>query len=110
MQDIKLDDGDIRFDYVNDDQEVIQSAEIILGTRKGEFSFAPEMGLRRTNLLGKKSDVEIASSDVYEALQQEDRLKNINVKAIVNDHDRSITLKLTGNVGETKAEMEVDYA
>jgi len=57
LQDIKLDDGDIQFDYVNDNQEVIQSAEIILGTRKGEFSFAPEMGLRRANLLGKKSDV-----------------------------------------------------
>lgn len=110
MQDIRLEDGDIQLDYVNDNQEVIQSAEIILGTRKGEFLLAPEMGLRRANLLGKKTDGEIAASDVYEALQQEERLKNVNVKAIVNDHDRSITLKLTGDVGNTNTEMEVDYA
>lgn len=110
MQDIKLTDKDIQFDYVNGNKEVVQSAEIILGTRKGEFSFAHEMGLRRTNLLGKRSDIEIAASDVYVALQQEERLKNVNVKPILDERNRSITLKLTGNIGETKAEMEVDYA
>ena len=110
MQDIKLSFKDIQFDYVNGNEEVIQSAEIILGTRKGEFELAPEMGLRRFNLLGKHGDTEIAASDVYEALQAEDRLSNVTVKAKVNKPNRSMTLNLTASIGDTIAEMEVDYA
>ncbi|MCD7132947.1 GPW/gp25 family protein [Limosilactobacillus balticus] len=111
MQDIKLDNGDIRFDYVTDDEEIVQSAEIILGTRKGEFVFAPEMGLTRSNILGKHYAKELAASDVYEALQQEERIRSVKVKTDINEHDRSITLSLVADIGEGKQkEMEVDYA
>ncbi|MBB1078974.1 GPW/gp25 family protein [Limosilactobacillus sp. STM2_1] len=111
MQDIKLSAGDIQLDYITGSKEIIQSAEIILGTRKGEFVLAPEMGLNHSNLLGKKYAEEMAASDVYEAVRQEERIKNVKVDTKVDKHNRSITLNLTADIGNDKpVEMEVNYA
>lgn len=111
MQDIKLVDGDMVLDYVKGNDEIVQSAEIILGTRKGEFPFDMSMGLNRTNLLGKKYSEQLAAADVYEAMSQEERLTNVSVTPTINDRERTMTLHVTANTtqGESISE-EVEYA
>lgn len=110
MKDIKLADGDINFDYVNDVNEVIQSGTIILSTRKGEFTLSDELGMDRSSMLGKNFSKELAASDVYEALQQDERFQNIKTVVEANTHDRTAKINLTATIGGKDIEMEVDYA
>lgn len=110
MKDIKLTDGDINFNYVEDVQEVIQSGTIILSTRKGEFTLSNELGMDRSSMLGKNFSKELAASDVYEALQQDERFQNIKTAVEANTHDRSAKINLTATIEEKDIEMEVDYA
>lgn len=110
MKDIKLTDRDINFDYVRDTDEILQSGTIILTTRKSEFSLAPDLGMDRTSLLGKKFSKEIAANDIYEALEQDERFQNVKTDFDVNYHDRSAKVTLTATIEDEEIGMEVDYA
>lgn len=110
MKDIKLADGDINFDYINDVDEVIQSGTIILSTRKGEFTLSDGLGMDRSSMLGKNFNKELAASDIYDALDQDERFQNIKTSIEVNEHDRSAKINLTATIEDKEVEMEVDYA
>lgn len=111
MKDIKLNDGDIDLDYVTGADEIVQSGTIILSTRKGESDLIPELGMDRSSLLGKKFSKELAISDVYEALKQDERFTNVTALASSNYKDRSAKINLTATVsGGKQVEMEVGYA
>ena len=111
MKDIKLNDGDIELDYVTGANEVVQSGTIILSTRKGEFDLEPELGIDRSSLLGKKFSKELAVSDVYEALKQDERFTNITALASADYKDRSAKINLIATIsGGKQVEMEVGYA
>ena len=77
MKDIKLKDGDIELDYVTGTDEIVQSGTLILSTRRGESDLVPELGMDRSSLLGKNFSKELAVSDVYEALEQDERFTNV---------------------------------
>ncbi len=110
MKDIKLVDKDINLDLVEGTDEVVQSGTIILSTRRGEFDLVPELGTNRSSLLGKKFSKEIAASDIYDALSQDNRFNDIHTTVVENRNSRSATIHLTATVKEQQVEMEVDYA
>lgn len=110
MKDIKLVDKDINLDLVEGTNEVVQSGTIILSTRRGEFDLVPELGTDRSSLLGKGFSKEIAASDIYDALRQDDRFNNIYTTVVEDRDSRSATIHLTATVKEQQVEMEVDYA
>ena len=110
MKDIELVDKDINLGLVEGIDEVVQSGTIILSTRRGEFDLVPELGTDRSSLLGKKFSKEIASSDIYDALSQDDRFNNIHTTVVEDRNIRSATIHLTATVKEQQVEMEVDYA
>ena len=90
--------------------EVVQSGTIILSTRRGEFDLVPELGTDRSSLLGKGFSKEIAASDIYDALRQDDRFNSIHTTVVEDRDSRSATIHLTATVKEQQVEMEVDYA
>lgn len=110
MKDINLVDKDINLDLVEGTDEVVQSGTIILSTRRGEFDLVPELGTDRSSLLGKGFSKEIAASDIYDALRQDDRFNSIHTTVVEDRDSRSATIHLTATVKERQVEMEVDYA
>ncbi|MCT3385506.1 hypothetical protein [Lactobacillus johnsonii] len=110
MKDINLVDKDINLDLVEGTDEVVQSGTIILSTRRGEFDLVPELGTDRSSLLGKGFSKEIAASDIYDALRQDDRFNSIHTTVVEDRDSRSATIHLTATVKEQQVEMEVDYA
>ncbi|MFQ3624109.1 hypothetical protein ACSF83_03510 [Lactobacillus johnsonii] len=110
MKDIELVDKDINLGLVEGIDEVIQSGTIILSTRRGEFDLVPELGTDRSSLLGKRFSKDIAASDIYDALNQDDRFSNIHTTVVEDRDSRSATIHLTATVKEQQVEMEVDYA
>ena len=110
MKDIELVDKDINLDLVEGIDEVVQSGTIILSTRRGEFDLVPELGTDRSSLLGKGFSKEIAASDIYDALRQDDRFNSIHTTVVEDRDSRSATIHLTATVKEQQVEMEVDYA
>ena len=110
MKDIELVDKDINLDLVEGTDEVVQSGTIILSTRRGEFDLVPELGTDRSSLLGKGFSKEIAASDIYDALRQDDRFNSIHTTVVEDRDSRSATIHLTATVKEQQVEMEVDYA
>lgn len=110
MKDINLVDKDINLDLVEGTDEVVQSGTIILSTRRGEFDLVPELGTDRSSLLGKEFSKEIAASDIYDALRQDDRFNSIHTTVVEDRDSRSATIHLTATVKEQQVEMEVDYA
>ena len=110
MKDINLVDKDINLDLVEGTDEVVQSGTINLSTRRGEFELVPELGTDRSSLLGKGFSKEIAASDIYDALRQDDRFNSIHTTVVEDRDSRSATIHLTATVKEQQVEMEVDYA
>lgn len=77
---------------IEGDEELVQSVQAILGTRKGEFFLNTDHGVSHDNLLGKPADEELARSDIIEALMQDERVESVDV---VFEDDKS---KRTRNV------------
>lgn len=109
MKDIKLKDGDIELDYVTGTDEIVQSGTLILSTRRGESDLVPELGMDRSSLLGKNFSKELAVSDVYEALEQDERFTNVTASADYQYRSAKINLMATVSGGK-QVEMEVGYA
>lgn len=81
--DIVIDNGDIVM--VEDDEELAQSIQSILQTRKGEFFLEPDHGLSFDNLLGKQANQHEARDDIIEAVSQEPRVAAVTDVVISDD-------------------------
>lgn len=78
----KLVNGDLVIEnnelvMIDGDEELVQSVQAILGTRKGEFFLDSEHGLSHENILGKPASQELARDDIIEALMQEERVASV---------------------------------
>jgi phage baseplate assembly protein W len=73
--DLVIENGELVM--ISDDEELVQSVQAILGTRKGEFFLDSEHGLSHENVLGKPANQDLARDDIIEALMQEERVASI---------------------------------
>ncbi|OAH53073.1 hypothetical protein AWH48_11995 [Domibacillus aminovorans] len=98
----KLVDGDLVFEnnewiFVEGDEELAQSVEDVLQTRKGEFFLEAEHGISYDHLLGKRADQAEARDDIIEAISQENRIQSVTDVRIIDDkgkRNRSVSLAL----------------
>lgn len=86
----KIENGDIvikngEWVFVDGDEELAQSVESVLQTRRGEFFLDKEGGLRHENLFGKHTDENALRDDIIEAVSQDDRVNAITDIHIVDD-------------------------
>lgn len=96
MKTLKLVDGDLNFDsnkeleMVSDDEEFIQSLEMIIKITLGEFFLDETVGTRKDNMLTKQFDEELAHADLVEALMQEDRVGEVSSVVFTQDKKKRI--------------------
>ncbi|PFJ03223.1 DUF2634 domain-containing protein [Priestia megaterium] len=101
MKSPKLQDRDLVIEnndlvLINDDEELIQSVQNTLLTRKGEFFLDPEEGVSHDNLLGKGTSNEEARDDIIEALSRDERIQAVsNITFIDNLETRVRQISLT---------------
>jgi phage baseplate assembly protein W len=103
--DIVIENGDIVM--VEGDEELAQSIQSILQTRKGEFFLEPDHGLSFDNILGKQANQYEARDDIVEAVSQEPRVASVADVVFVDDRKarkRSVGLTIQKEDG---TEMEV---
>lgn len=104
-------DNDLDFEndlsLVEDGQEVKQSLEVILRTRKGEFFADPEMGLEQSSLLGKRYNKEIAATDIFEAIEQDGRVSDAQIVSMIQT-GRSLDIEIKARSETEMIETEVN--
>ncbi|WP_028546429.1 DUF2634 domain-containing protein [Paenibacillus taiwanensis] len=106
--DIQLIDGQVA--WIDGRDELAQAVRIRLGTRLGEYFFAPEMGLDHEKLLGKQVSEEGIREAIMLCLAEESRILSIDEMELewdVNTRQLSVQLTLTGTDGE---EVTLRYA
>lgn len=112
MIDIKLtSDGDFDFDqdlkFVSEIDEIKQALMILLRSRKGEFFADLSMGLEQRALIGKDYDLNYVSSNISNALTQDDRVASVVVNEI-KLIKRDLYIKFVATLKNTRSiEMEV---
>lgn len=96
-------------EIVEELEEIRQSVERILSTRKGEWFLNTEFGLNYDNLLTKQFDRELIELDVREAILQEERIDEvINIDIEHDRQDRKVKIKFVARVQSDILEGEVD--
>ena len=90
-------DGDIvvRWDleYINDDEDLIQSLKAILSTRLTEFFLDTELGLDLKVITDKTANEQEIELVLVEALHQDERVEEVkNVKIDLNRETRQATI------------------
>ncbi|AVM69059.1 hypothetical protein C3V36_07285 [Lachnospiraceae bacterium oral taxon 500] len=93
--DLVLENGD--FKIISGEDEILQSLERILTTRKGEWFLNEEIGLDYSELEKKEVDQELLRLSVIEAVLQEERVQE--VLDLIIEWDRAKrALKLSFNL------------
>ncbi|QSX19986.1 DUF2634 domain-containing protein [Priestia megaterium] len=95
----KLEGGDLVVEngnliMISGDEELIQSVQSILRTRKGEFFLDPEYGLSYDNLLGKGASEAEIRDDIIEALSKDDRIGAVTNISFIKE-GRTLKISLT---------------
>jgi phage baseplate assembly protein W len=95
----KLENGDLvvkdgNLVMISGDEELIQSVQSTLRTRKGEFFLDPEYGLSYNNLLGKAISEEEARDDIIEALSKDERIGAVKDISFLKE-GRTLKVSLT---------------
>lgn len=83
--DLVIENGELVM--IDGDEELVQSVQAILGTRKGEFFLDSTHGLSHDNVTGKPANQDLARDDIIEALMQEERVASI--PSVVFDDDKA---------------------
>lgn len=99
--DLVLENND--FVMVEGDEELVQSVQSNLKTRKGEWFLDENFGLDRTNILEKNNNKDLIHDDIVEACCQDERIATVEELVITdNRHGRSrlITLRLMKDNGD----------
>ena len=92
------------FVMTTDDEDIIQSVQAVLQTRKEEFFLDLEHGLVRDNIIGKQASQDDARDDVIEAVSQDERIESVEEIIFTDDRQkrtRTISLTLQKTDGET---------
>ncbi|TQR42799.1 DUF2634 domain-containing protein [Paenibacillus popilliae] len=106
--DLQLSDGQIA--WIDGREELTQAVRIRLGTRLGEYFFAPDMGLDHEQMVGKQVDEDTIREAVMRCLMDEPRIQSVEDVEVTRDkHSRTaqVRLVMTSSEGE---EVELIYA
>lgn len=106
--DLQLSDGQIA--WIDGREELAQAVRIRLGTRLGEYFFAPDMGLDHERMVGKQADEDTIREAIMRSLMDEPRIQSIeDVEVTIDKHSRTaqVRLVMTSSEGE---EVELIYA
>lgn len=106
--DLQLSDGQIA--WIDGREELAQAVRIRLGTRLGEYFFAPDMGLDHEQMVGKQVDEDTIREAVMRCLMDEPRIQSVEDVEVKRDkHSRTaqVRLVMTSSEGE---EVELIYA
>ncbi|NEZ40503.1 DUF2634 domain-containing protein [Paenibacillus alvei] len=106
--DLQLSDGQIA--WIDGREELAQAVRIRLGTRLGEYFFAPDMGLDQERMVGKQADEDTIREAIMRSLMDEPRIQSVeDVEVTLDKHSRTaqVRLVMTSSEGE---EVELIYA
>ncbi|WP_268623595.1 DUF2634 domain-containing protein [Paenibacillus alvei] len=106
--DLQLSDGQIA--WIDGRKELTQAVRIRLGTRLGEYFFAPDMGLDHERMVGKQVDEDTIREAIMRCLMDEPRIQSVEDVEVTRDkHSRTaqVRLVMTSSEGE---EVELIYA
>ncbi|MGG0811447.1 DUF2634 domain-containing protein [Paenibacillus alvei] len=106
--DLQLSDGQIA--WTDGREELAQAVRIRLGTRLGEYFFAPDMGLDQERMVGKQADEDTIREAIMRSLMDEPRIQSVeDVEVTLDKHSRTaqVRLVMTSSEGE---EVELIYA
>ncbi|WP_430110658.1 DUF2634 domain-containing protein [Paenibacillus sp. B1-33] len=106
--DLQLSDGQIA--WIDGREELAQAVRIRLGTRLGEYFFAPDMGLDQERMVGKQADEDTIREAIMRILMDEPRIQSVeDVEVTLDKHSRTaqVRLVMTSSEGE---EVELIYA
>ncbi|MDT8974836.1 DUF2634 domain-containing protein [Paenibacillus sp. chi10] len=107
-RDLQLSDGQIA--WIDGREELTQAVRIRLGTRLGEYFFAPDMGLDHERMVGKQVDEDTIREAIMRCLMDEPRIQSVEDVEVTRDkHSRTaqVRLVMTSSEGE---EVELIYA
>lgn len=106
--DLQLADGQIA--WIDGREELAQAVRIRLGTRLGEYFFAPDMGLDHERMVGKQADEDTIREAIMRSLMDEPRIQSVeDIEVTIDKHSRTaqVRLVMTSSEGE---EVELIYA
>ena len=93
MKTLLLQENDIQLEFVEKEDELLQSLQRILSTRRGEFFLSPFLGLSYENFYEKQPDLAAVKLDIREAIFQESRIEEIiELNLDFNDTERKLTI------------------
>lgn len=101
--DLAIENGDFAFT----DEDIVQSAEILLKSNKGEWFFDKEQGLDFKKIFGKVSDGAVRH-EVIQALSQEPEIKMIEEISVERKTDRQAEVTFRGKTESGEVEGQVN--
>ncbi|MCY9517935.1 contractile injection system sheath initiator [Paenibacillus apiarius] len=106
--DIQVSDGQIA--WIDGREELAQSVRIRMGTRLGEYFFAPDMGLDHDQMMGKQVDEDSIREAVMRCLAEEPRIQSVEELEIDwDERARTVSMRLVIMSADGE-EVELNYA
>ncbi|MBN3523481.1 DUF2634 domain-containing protein [Paenibacillus apiarius] len=106
--DIQVSDGQIA--WIDGREELAQSVRIRMGTRLGEYFFAPDMGLDHDQMMGKQVDEDSIREAVMRCLAEEPRIQSVEELEIDwDERARTVSMRLVMMSADGE-EVELNYA
>lgn len=106
--DIQVSDGQIA--WIDGREELAQSVRIRMGTRLGEYFFAPDMGLDHDQMMGKQVDEDSIREAVMRCLAEEPRIQSVEQLEIDwDERARTVSMRLVIMSADGE-EVELNYA
>ncbi|UHA71941.1 contractile injection system sheath initiator [Paenibacillus sp. 481] len=115
MRSWALRDGDLFFEkgqmqWVEGAEELAQAVQVRLGTRLGEYFFAPDMGIDHELVTGKHVTEDSVREALTDCIAEEERVNSLEVESMEFDEQTrqlNVELFIAGQDGE---EVSVTYA
>lgn len=106
--DIQVSDGQIA--WIDGREELAQSVRIRMGTRLGEYFFAPDTGLDHDQMMGKQVDEDSIREAVMRCLAEEPRIQSVEELEIDwDERARTVSMRLVMMSADGE-EVELNYA
>ncbi|MCM3338229.1 DUF2634 domain-containing protein [Paenibacillus sp. MER TA 81-3] len=106
--DIQVSDGQIV--WIDGREELAQSVRVRMGTRLGEYFFAPDMGLDHDQMMSKQVDEDSIREAVMRCLAEEPRIQSVEELEIDwDERARTVSMRLVMMSADGE-EVELNYA
>lgn len=97
MQSLKLVNGDLVFEggellMIDGPDELAQSAQLTLGTNKGEWFLDPDLGIDFDVFNAKRPSIEAMRDEIRAGLQQEPRITTVEEIDVISDRVARVQL------------------